>query len=170
MGGRQVGGGMVAGGGGNGWGFGTQEGPGMGSGRRLLGVGRGSQRVWVGWQFGGGFVAGGGGDGGGASSPAMADSGIDHGFVYNENDQVDILKSPFFNFSPDVDHSVEEYMDRILFQLAATIDKKISSVQWTIISKAKKAPYGKSLPSLQSNTKIFNSHSSGDESFQEEEN
>ncbi|KAL0919085.1 hypothetical protein M5K25_011158 [Dendrobium thyrsiflorum] len=65
-----------------------------------------------------------------ASSPAMVDPGIDHGFVYNAKGQVNILQSPFFNFTPDVDQSVEEYVDRIIFQLAATIDKQFSSVQW----------------------------------------
>ncbi|KAL0908914.1 hypothetical protein M5K25_023428 [Dendrobium thyrsiflorum] len=99
----------------------------------------------------------------------MVDPGIDHGFVYNAKGQVDILQSPFFDFTPDVDYSVEEYVDRIIFQLAATIDEQISSVQWTISSKVKKAPDGNPLPSLQSSTKIFNSHSSGDESFQVEE-
>ncbi|KAL0920476.1 hypothetical protein M5K25_009615 [Dendrobium thyrsiflorum] len=48
------------------------------------------------------------------------DPANDHGFVYNTKGQVDILQSPFFDFSPDVDHSVEEYVDRIIFQLAAT--------------------------------------------------
>ncbi|KAL0906430.1 hypothetical protein M5K25_024925 [Dendrobium thyrsiflorum] len=98
-----------------------------------------------------------------ASSPAMVDPRIDHGFVYNAKGQVDILQSPFFDFTPDVDHFVEEYVDRIIFQLAATIEKQISSVQWTISSKIKKAPDDNSLPSLKSSTKISNSHSSGDE-------
>ncbi|KAL0920161.1 hypothetical protein M5K25_009278 [Dendrobium thyrsiflorum] len=95
----------------------------------------------------------------------MADPEVDHGFVYNAKGQVDILKSPFFNFTPNVDHSIEEYMDRIIFQLATTIDEQISTFQWTIISKVKKAPDGNSLPSVKSSTKISNSFSSGDENF-----
>ncbi|KAL0913436.1 hypothetical protein M5K25_016897 [Dendrobium thyrsiflorum] len=59
-------------------------------------------------------------------SPAMADPEVGHGFVYNANGQVDILKSPFFDFTLDVDQSVEEYVDRIIFQLVATIDEQIS--------------------------------------------
>ncbi|KAL0927013.1 hypothetical protein M5K25_001164 [Dendrobium thyrsiflorum] len=76
----------------------------------------------------------------------MADPEVDHGFIYNDNDQ-----------------SVEEYVDRIIFQLASTIEEQISSVQWITVSKVKKAPDGNSLPSLHSSL-------SGDENFQVGEN
>ncbi|KAL0909984.1 hypothetical protein M5K25_020903 [Dendrobium thyrsiflorum] len=89
-------------------------------------------------------------------SLAMADLEVDYDFVYNAKGQVNILKSPFFDFTPDVDHSVKEYVDRIIFQHATTIDKQISTFQWTIITKVKKAPDGNSLPSVQSSTKISN--------------
>ncbi|KAL0913015.1 hypothetical protein M5K25_016444 [Dendrobium thyrsiflorum] len=91
------------------------------------------------------------------TSNAMADPGIDHGFIYNTKGQVDILQSPFFDFSPDVDHSMEEYVDRIIFQLAATIDVQLSSVQWLVGSNAKKSTNAKNLP--------MPSSSSGDEEF-----
>ncbi|KAL0927227.1 hypothetical protein M5K25_001389 [Dendrobium thyrsiflorum] len=38
-----------------------------------------------------------------ASSPKMADPEVDHGFIYNEKGQVDILKYPFFDFTTDED-------------------------------------------------------------------
>ncbi|KAL0914831.1 hypothetical protein M5K25_015215 [Dendrobium thyrsiflorum] len=94
---------------------------------------------------------------------AFSDPEVDHGFIYNDQGRVDIIKSHFFDFTPGVDQTVEEYVNRIIFQLAATFEEQISSVQWMIITKVKKAPNGKSLPSLQSS-------SSGDENFQVGEN
>ncbi|KAL0907306.1 hypothetical protein M5K25_021706 [Dendrobium thyrsiflorum] len=65
------------------------------------------------------------------------DPANDHGFIYNDKGQVDILQSPFFDFTPDIDHSVEEYVERIIFQLAATIDDQLSSVQWLLSNDGK---------------------------------
>ncbi|KAL0913043.1 hypothetical protein M5K25_016474 [Dendrobium thyrsiflorum] len=67
-----------------------------------------------------------------ASLLRMADPANDHGFIYDDQGKVDNIKSPFFDFSPGVDQSVEEYVDRIVFQLAATIDEQLSSVQWLL--------------------------------------
>ncbi|KAL0914763.1 hypothetical protein M5K25_015140 [Dendrobium thyrsiflorum] len=94
--------------------------------------------------------------GSGRSDPAN-----DHGFVYNTKGQVDILQSPFFDFSPDVDHSVKEYVDRIIFQLAATIDVQLSSAQWLVDGNTKKSINVMNLP--------IPTSSSGDEIFQVEE-
>ncbi|KAL0920439.1 hypothetical protein M5K25_009577 [Dendrobium thyrsiflorum] len=86
----------------------------------------------------------------------------DHGFIYNDQGKVDIIKSPFFDFSPEVDQSVEEYVDRIVFQLAASIDEQLSYVQWLVDGNTKKFTNVKNLPMPTS--------SSGDEVFQVEEN
>ncbi|KAL0911112.1 hypothetical protein M5K25_019225 [Dendrobium thyrsiflorum] len=75
----------------------------------------------------------------------MTDLANDHGFIYNDQGQVNIIKSPFFNFTPGVDQSVEEYVDRIIYQLAATIDEQISSVQWLVGGNAKKSTVVESL-------------------------
>ncbi|KAL0904686.1 hypothetical protein M5K25_026820 [Dendrobium thyrsiflorum] len=91
----------------------------------------------------------------------VGDPANDHGFVYNTKGQVDILQSPFFDFSPDVDHSVKEYVDRIIFQLAATIDVQLSSVQWLVDGNTKKSTNVMNLP--------IPTSSSGDEIFQVEE-
>ncbi|KAL0909499.1 hypothetical protein M5K25_020373 [Dendrobium thyrsiflorum] len=48
----------------------------------------------------------------------MADPEVDHEFVYNEEGFIDLLRSPFFDFNPEVDDFVEEYVERILFTLA----------------------------------------------------
>ncbi|KAL0927783.1 hypothetical protein M5K25_001993 [Dendrobium thyrsiflorum] len=92
----------------------------------------------------------------------MADPEVDHGFIYNDKGQVDILKSPFFDFTPEIDQSVEEYVDRIIFQLAATIEEQISCVQWMIVSNAKKSTDDENHPML--------TNSSGDEISQPEGN
>ncbi|KAL0918683.1 hypothetical protein M5K25_010706 [Dendrobium thyrsiflorum] len=90
------------------------------------------------------------------------DPANDHGFIYDDLGKVDIIKSPFFDFSPGVDQSVEEYVERIIFQLAATIDEQISSVQWLVGGNTQKSTNVKNLP--------MQTSSSRDEDFQEEEN
>ncbi|KAL0909168.1 hypothetical protein M5K25_020013 [Dendrobium thyrsiflorum] len=62
----------------------------------------------------------------------IADPEQDHGFVYNEQGHVDII---FFNVNPEVDQTVEEYVERITFTLVAAIDDELSSVQWKLVSK-----------------------------------
>ncbi|KAL0924952.1 hypothetical protein M5K25_005813 [Dendrobium thyrsiflorum] len=46
--------------------------------------------------------------------------------------QVDIHKSPLFDLNLEIDQTVEEYIERIVFTLAATIDEQLPSVQWQI--------------------------------------
>ncbi|KAL0903117.1 hypothetical protein M5K25_027471 [Dendrobium thyrsiflorum] len=60
----------------------------------------------------------------------MADPEQDHRFVYNDQGQIDIIKSPFFDVNPEVDQTVEDYVDRIIFSLAAAIEDQLSLVQW----------------------------------------
>ncbi|KAL0923461.1 hypothetical protein M5K25_007519 [Dendrobium thyrsiflorum] len=69
--------------------------------------------------------------------PWMADLEVDHGFIYNEQGFVDILRSPFFDFTPEVDDSVKEYMERIIFTLFSSIEEQVCNVQWQITSKPK---------------------------------
>ncbi|KAL0917979.1 hypothetical protein M5K25_013093 [Dendrobium thyrsiflorum] len=45
---------------------------------------------------------------------------------------VDMLHSPFFDIDFENDHTVEEYMDRILFSLATAIDQRQPPVQWQL--------------------------------------
>ncbi|KAH0466033.1 hypothetical protein IEQ34_006136 [Dendrobium chrysotoxum] len=42
----------------------------------------------------------------------MADPEYDNGFVYNDQGQVDILNSLFFDINPEVDQTVEEYIHK----------------------------------------------------------
>ncbi|KAL0922993.1 hypothetical protein M5K25_007033 [Dendrobium thyrsiflorum] len=70
----------------------------------------------------------------------IADPEQDHEFVYNEQGHVVILNSPFFDVNPEVDQTVEEYIQRITFTLAAAIDDQLSSVQWKL-EYWRKPPY-----------------------------
>ncbi|KAL0923468.1 hypothetical protein M5K25_007526 [Dendrobium thyrsiflorum] len=66
----------------------------------------------------------------------MENPELDHGFVYNDQGQVDILKSPFFEVNLEIDRTVEEYIDKIIFSLAAAINVQLSPFQWQIVSKS----------------------------------
>ncbi|KAL0916295.1 hypothetical protein M5K25_013793 [Dendrobium thyrsiflorum] len=66
----------------------------------------------------------------------MADPEQDHEFVYNEQGHADILNSPFFDINSEVDQTVEEYVERIVFTLATAIDDQLSFVQWQLVSKS----------------------------------
>ncbi|KAL0918829.1 hypothetical protein M5K25_010870 [Dendrobium thyrsiflorum] len=65
-------------------------------------------------------------------SPWMADPNLDHGFVFDDQGLVDVLHSPFFDIDFENDHTVEEYVDRILFSLATAIDQRRPPVQWQL--------------------------------------
>ncbi|PKU85097.1 hypothetical protein MA16_Dca018211 [Dendrobium catenatum] len=62
----------------------------------------------------------------------MANPELDSGFIYNEQGFVDILRSHFFDINPEVDNSVEEYLERIIFTLSDAIEEQLSTVQWQI--------------------------------------
>ncbi|PKU82682.1 hypothetical protein MA16_Dca021958 [Dendrobium catenatum] len=51
----------------------------------------------------------------------MADPEVDHGFLYDDQGRTNILESHFFDVNLDVDASVEDYLDRILFTLVPSI-------------------------------------------------
>ncbi|KAL0914168.1 hypothetical protein M5K25_017678 [Dendrobium thyrsiflorum] len=55
----------------------------------------------------------------------MADPDADHEFLYNEQGLVDILQSPFFDPNPEVDDTVDDYIERIIFTLAPSIEEHL---------------------------------------------
>ncbi|KAL0924627.1 hypothetical protein M5K25_005473 [Dendrobium thyrsiflorum] len=59
-----------------------------------------------------------------AVNSCMADPEQDHDFVFDEQALINILRSPFFDIDLENNRSVEEYMERILFSLAAVIDQR----------------------------------------------
>ncbi|KAH0433263.1 hypothetical protein IEQ34_027070 [Dendrobium chrysotoxum] len=59
----------------------------------------------------------------------------DYGLVLDENDNVDILRSPFFDVGFDFDNTVEEYFDKIHITLVDTIDDQRKKGRWTILGR-----------------------------------
>ncbi|KAL0915716.1 hypothetical protein M5K25_013169 [Dendrobium thyrsiflorum] len=70
----------------------------------------------------------------------MADHEIDHEFFYNNQGEVDILLSPFFDPNWEYDDSVESYFDRILYQLTETIEEQRLKGHWFIASRPLNSP------------------------------
>ncbi|KAL0906128.1 hypothetical protein M5K25_024594 [Dendrobium thyrsiflorum] len=62
----------------------------------------------------------------------MADPNLNHVFVFDDQGLVDVLHSPFSDINFGNDHTVEEYMDQILFSLATAIDQRRPPVQWQL--------------------------------------
>ncbi|KAL0924827.1 hypothetical protein M5K25_005685 [Dendrobium thyrsiflorum] len=65
----------------------------------------------------------------------MADPELDSSFVYNKQGFVDIIRSHFFDPNLEVDDSIEEYVEHIIFTLSSAIKEKICNVQWKITAK-----------------------------------
>ncbi|KAL0913674.1 hypothetical protein M5K25_017151 [Dendrobium thyrsiflorum] len=77
----------------------------------------------------------------------MADPELDSDFVYNEQGFIDILRSPFFDLNLEVDDSVEEYVERIIFTLSNAVEEQLSIVQWqSPPSQVKSELFPSSLP------------------------
>ncbi|KAH0454130.1 hypothetical protein IEQ34_016054 [Dendrobium chrysotoxum] len=59
----------------------------------------------------------------------------DYGLVLDEDDNIDILRSPFFDVGFDFDNTVEEYFDQIHITLVDTIDDQRTKGRWTILGR-----------------------------------
>ncbi|PKU77951.1 hypothetical protein MA16_Dca011571 [Dendrobium catenatum] len=70
----------------------------------------------------------------------MADPEVDHGLAYNALEEIDILRSPFYEPDWEYDESVEDYVNRILYCLAETIDLQKPKTRWLIISHPSPPP------------------------------
>ncbi|KAL0917680.1 hypothetical protein M5K25_012760 [Dendrobium thyrsiflorum] len=66
----------------------------------------------------------------------MADPDVDHGFLYDDQGLVDILRSPFFDPNPEVDDTVDDYIDHIIFTLGQSIEEQLPSGQWKITGRS----------------------------------
>ncbi|KAL0916335.1 hypothetical protein M5K25_013838 [Dendrobium thyrsiflorum] len=71
----------------------------------------------------------------------MTDPEFNHGFTFDDQGRTDILHSPFFDvqFIED-DVTVEEYIDRILYQLTLAIEEHIPAGHWKIMSRPTNPP------------------------------
>ncbi|KAL0915990.1 hypothetical protein M5K25_013465 [Dendrobium thyrsiflorum] len=65
----------------------------------------------------------------------MADPERDHGFEFNDQGRVDVLKSPFFDINLEVDTTVEEYVDKIFYSFTIAIDDYYPSVHWQVLHR-----------------------------------
>ncbi|KAH0458572.1 hypothetical protein IEQ34_011386 [Dendrobium chrysotoxum] len=59
----------------------------------------------------------------------------DSGLVLDDQDNIDILRSPFFDVGFDYETTVEEYFGRIHIPLVDTIDDQRSKGKWTIVGR-----------------------------------
>ncbi|KAL0908707.1 hypothetical protein M5K25_023213 [Dendrobium thyrsiflorum] len=76
----------------------------------------------------------------------MANPDQDHGFIYDHQGRIDVLKSPVFDINLEIDHTVEDYIDRIQFSLRTAIDdqqtsKRIPQFMFCFTSIAKKPDF-----------------------------
>ncbi|KAL0912967.1 hypothetical protein M5K25_016391 [Dendrobium thyrsiflorum] len=72
--------------------------------------------------------------------PCMADPDVDHGFLYDEQGLVDILQSPFFDPNPEVDDTIDDYIEHIIFTLAPSIEEYLPTGSWRIIGHPSTSP------------------------------
>ncbi|KAL0904685.1 hypothetical protein M5K25_026819 [Dendrobium thyrsiflorum] len=70
--------------------------------------------------------------------PWMADPELDSGFVYNEQGFVDILRSPFFNVNLEVENTIEEYVEHIIFTISDSIEEQICNQHGFCVSLAER--------------------------------
>ncbi|KAL0919222.1 hypothetical protein M5K25_011304 [Dendrobium thyrsiflorum] len=59
---------------------------------------------------------------------------VDHGFLFDDQGRVDILGSPFFDVTFENDNTVDEYADRIIYQLTLAIEEQIPAGRWYLVS------------------------------------
>ncbi|KAL0918275.1 hypothetical protein M5K25_010274 [Dendrobium thyrsiflorum] len=71
---------------------------------------------------------------------SMGDPNVDHGFLYDEQEMVDILHSPFFDVAFGDDRNANEYVDRILYQLTLAIEDQLPQGHWRIIGHPSTSP------------------------------
>ncbi|KAL0906495.1 hypothetical protein M5K25_024992 [Dendrobium thyrsiflorum] len=64
----------------------------------------------------------------------MGDPDVDHGFYYDEQGQVDILNSPFFDVSGN-DPTADEYVEMIIYQLTLAIEDQLPAGHWCLVSR-----------------------------------
>ncbi|KAL0928741.1 hypothetical protein M5K25_000660 [Dendrobium thyrsiflorum] len=60
----------------------------------------------------------------------MADPERDFGMAYDEQGYVHILYSTFFDVDPEVDHTAQGYIDRILDTLVDAVEEQLGTVEW----------------------------------------
>ncbi|KAL0908830.1 hypothetical protein M5K25_023339 [Dendrobium thyrsiflorum] len=80
------------------------------------------------------------------SPPCMTDLELDHGFMYDDQGRTDLLRSPFFDLNLNVDDTVDNYVDRILFMLVPSIEEHLPTGNWRIIGLPLTSPPSATFP------------------------
>ncbi|PKU87541.1 hypothetical protein MA16_Dca018072 [Dendrobium catenatum] len=62
----------------------------------------------------------------------MADPERDHGFANDFQGDIDVVRSPFFDVGFGFDHTVEDYLNRILPTLVDVNDEQLPADDWII--------------------------------------
>ncbi|KAL0921026.1 hypothetical protein M5K25_008054 [Dendrobium thyrsiflorum] len=62
----------------------------------------------------------------------MADPERDFAMAYDEQGYVHILHSTFFDVDPEVDHTAQGYLDRILDTLVDAVEEQLGVVGWRL--------------------------------------
>ncbi|KAL0915372.1 hypothetical protein M5K25_015784 [Dendrobium thyrsiflorum] len=65
----------------------------------------------------------------------MVDPNVDHGFMEDSQGRTNILRSPFFDLNLNVDDSVEDYVDRIIFTLTQVVEEHLPTGPWLIMGR-----------------------------------
>ncbi|PKU86081.1 hypothetical protein MA16_Dca001912 [Dendrobium catenatum] len=70
----------------------------------------------------------------------MVDPERDHGFVPDYQGDIDVIRSPFFDVGFGFDHTVEDYLNRILPHLVDVLDEQLPTDEWTITGSPPTSP------------------------------
>ncbi|KAL0914198.1 hypothetical protein M5K25_017710 [Dendrobium thyrsiflorum] len=56
----------------------------------------------------------------------------DFDIVYDDQGFIQILQSPFFDVDPEVDHTIDEYIARILETVVLVVEDQLGAVEWRL--------------------------------------
>ncbi|KAL0905024.1 hypothetical protein M5K25_027195 [Dendrobium thyrsiflorum] len=70
----------------------------------------------------------------------MADPTVDHGFAYDEQGRIVVLRSPYFDPYPEWDLTIGGYLNRIRHQLAWAVEDLLPAGRWTIVGRRPPPP------------------------------
>ncbi|KAL0915794.1 hypothetical protein M5K25_013250 [Dendrobium thyrsiflorum] len=62
----------------------------------------------------------------------MTDPERDFGILYDDQGFIQILQSPFFDVDPEVEHTVNDYIERILETVVMAIEDQLGTVEWRL--------------------------------------
>ncbi|PKU64013.1 hypothetical protein MA16_Dca012599 [Dendrobium catenatum] len=76
----------------------------------------------------------------------MADPERDYDISYDHQVDIDVIRSPFFDVGFGSDHTVEDYLNRILPHLVDILDEQLLADEWIINGRTPSSPNPASSP------------------------